>query len=154
MKVHDLLGLGIQPNGATTESAEEPHPAPRGGGGGGMGEAIRRPAVEVAHMPGVKLHRREMVRKMVVGMAKAMMHLEGGDEGLRVLTSVLTKVRDGGHLDEEDDGYYCSSEEEGEDAAKMAERGVGEARRMVVTGGVSDAVRARCMHGAGTGVVP
>ena len=101
-------------------------------GGGGVAEALHRLAVEVASMPGVKLHRREMVRKKVVGMGEAMMHLEGGDEGLRALTGVLTKVRDGGDLDEEDNGYYSSSEDEGEVTAEMAARGVGEAGRVVV----------------------
>ena len=62
----------------------------------------------------------------MVGMAEAIMHLQGGEEGMRALTSVLTKVRDDGHLDEEDNGYYSSSEEEGEVTAEMAESGVGE----------------------------
>ena len=50
-----------------------------------------------------------------------------------MLTSVLTKVRDGGDLDNEDDGCdsSSSSKEEGEVTAEMAERGVGEAGRVV-----------------------
>ena len=66
-----------------------------------------------------------MVRKMVMGMGEAMLNLEGGEEGLQVLTIVLTRVRDGGDLDEEDNGYHSSSEDEGVVAAEMAERGVG-----------------------------
>ena len=58
-------------------------PAPRGGG------ALKSLAAEVAGLPGVKSHRREMVRKMIVGMGEAMGELEGGEEGMRVLTCVL-----------------------------------------------------------------
>ena len=44
-------------------------------------------------MPGVQLHWREMVRKMLVGMGAAMLRLEGGGASLQVLSSVLTRVR-------------------------------------------------------------
>ena len=50
---------------------------------------FRSLAAEVASLRSVKSHRREMVQKMIVGMGEAMSALEGGDEGLRVLTSVL-----------------------------------------------------------------
>ena len=78
-------------------------------------------------MRGVKSHRREMVRKMIVGMGEAMSSLQGGEEGLQVLTSVLQRVRDGGDLEEEDDGDCSCSDEEGPVTAEMAARGVGEA---------------------------
>ena len=74
-----------------------------------------------------------MVHKMILGMGDAMCGLEGGDEGLRVLSSTLGRVVEGGDLDEEDDGYYSSSDEEGEVTDAMAARGVGEARRVVVS---------------------
>ena len=64
-------------------------------------------------MRGVKSHRKEMVRKMIMGMGEAMTSLQGGEQGLRVLTSVVQRVRDGGDLDEEEDGYYSSNDEEG-----------------------------------------
>ena len=70
-------------------------------------------AAEVAEMRGVKSHKPEMVRKMVVGMGEAIGALEGGRVGLRVFTSVLQQVPDGGDLDEEEDGYCSSSKEEG-----------------------------------------
>ena len=91
-KVHDLLGAGVrQPGLATGSEAGQLPPLPEGGGG-----ALKSLAAEVAGLPGVKSHRQEMVRKMIVGMGEAMGGLEGSDEGLRVLTSVLHKVRDGG----------------------------------------------------------
>ena len=87
-------------------------------------------------MRGVKSHRREMVQKMIVRMGEAMSSLHGGDEGLKVLTDVLQRVRDGGDLEEEDDGYYTvlgsSSDEEGAVTAETAARGVGEAGCVVV----------------------
>ena len=89
-------------------------------------------ALDVSTMRGVKLHRREMVRQMIVGMGEAMSCLQGGDEGLQVLTDVLQRVRDGGDLEEEDDGYYSNSDEEGPVTAEMAARGVGEAGFVVV----------------------
>ena len=66
-----------------------------------------------------------MVHKMILGMGDAMCRLEGGDEGLRVLSSTLGRVVEGGDLDEEDDGYYSSSDEEGEvaDAMQWGRRG-------------------------------
>ena len=73
-----------------------------------------------------------MVRKMIVGMGEAMGEPEGGEEGLRVLTSVLQKVRDRGDLEEEDDGYFRSSDDEGPVTGEMAARGVGEAGCVVV----------------------
>ena len=83
-------------------------------------------------MKGIKLHRRGMVRNLLMGMADAMSLLERGDQGLRILCSVLRKVRQGGGgIEEEDDGYYNSSDDEGV-TAEMAERGVGEAGRVVV----------------------
>ena len=88
--------------------------------------------MEVAGLPGVKSHRREMVSKMIVGMGEAMGELEGGQEGLRVLTCVLQKVRDGGDLEEEDNGYYSSSDDEGPVTGEMAARGVGEAGCVVI----------------------
>ena len=91
---------------------------------------FRSLVAEVADMRGIKSHRREMVRGMVMGMGEVA--LEGGDEGLRVLSSVLQRVRDGGDLKEEDDGYYNSSEEEGPVTAEMAARGVGEVGCVVV----------------------
>ena len=69
---------------------------------------------------------------MVVGMGEAMNCLPGGAEGLQILTDVLQRVRDGGDLQEEDDGYYSSSDEEGPVTAEMAARGVGEAGCVVV----------------------
>ena len=63
----------------------------------------------------------------MISMVEAMTHLEGGKEGPCVLTSVQTKVRGGGDLDEEDDGYYSIGEEKGQVTAEMAEWGVGEA---------------------------
>ena len=69
---------------------------------------------------------------MIVGMGEAMGELEGGEEGLRVLTCVLQKVRDGGDLEEEDDGYYSSSDDEGPVTGEMAARGAGEAGRVVI----------------------
>ena len=123
VKVHDILGDGMrQPRVATEKGAEPPPPHPKGGGGG-----VRSLAAEVASLRGVKSHRREMVRKMILGMGEAMGALEGGDEGLRVLTTVLQRVRDEGDLEEEDDGYYSSSDDEGPVTAEMAARGMGEA---------------------------
>ena len=116
-----------------------------GGGGRGRGDGQRprlageelkrldRLAEQVSLLPGVKCHRREMVHKMILGMGDAMCGLEGGDEGLRVLSSTLGRVVEGGDLDEEDDGYYSSSDEEGEVTDAMAARGVGEAGRVVVS---------------------
>ena len=118
-KVHDILGEGMrQPRVATKRGAELPPPHHKGGGG-----VFRSLAAEVADMRGVKSHRKEMVRKMIVGMGEAMNSLQGGEEGLRVLTSVLQRVRDGGDLDEEEDSYYSSSDEEGPVMAEMAARG-------------------------------
>ena len=73
-----------------------------------------------------------MVRKMIVGMGEAMSALEGGDKGLQVLTSVLRRVKDGGDLEEEDDGYYSINDDEGPVTAEMVARGVGEAGCVVV----------------------
>ena len=49
-----------------------------------------------------------------------------------ILTEVLQRVRDGGDLEEEDDGYYNSSDDKGPVTAEMAARGVGEAGCVVV----------------------
>ena len=46
---------------------------------------------------------------------------------MRVLADVLRQVRDIGDREEEDNGYYSSSDEEGTVTAEMAARGVGEA---------------------------
>ena len=90
VKVHDILGVGMrQPRVATENGAQPPPVHPKEGGG-----VFRSLAAEVAGLHGVKSHRREMVRKMIVGMA--MSALEARDEGPRVLTSVLQRVRDGG----------------------------------------------------------
>ena len=94
---------------------------------------LDRLAEQVSLLPGVKCHKREMVHKMILGMGDAMCGLEGGDEGLRDLSSTLGRVVEGGDLDEEDDGYYSSSDEEGEVTDAMAARGVGEAGRVVVS---------------------
>ena len=69
---------------------------------------------------------------MIVGMGEAISSLQGGDEGLQVLIDVLQRVRHGGDLEEEDDGYYSSTEEQGPITAEMAARGVGGARCVVV----------------------
>ena len=73
---------------------------------------------------------------MIVGMGEAMSSLQGGEEGLQVLTSVLQRVWDGCDLDEEDDGYYSSSDEEGPVTAEMAARGVGEAGCVVIANSI------------------
>ena len=83
-------------------------------------------------MRGVKVHRQEMVRNLITGMGEAVLRLECGEEGLDTLCSVLTKVGEG-DLDEEDDGYYSSSDEEGEVTEEMAARGVGEAGCVTVS---------------------
>ena len=69
---------------------------------------------------------------MIMGMGEAMSSIQGGEEGLQVLTNVLQRVRGGGDLEEEDDGYYSNSDEEGLVTAEMAARGVGEAGCVVV----------------------
>ena len=71
-------------------------------------------------------------------MGEAMSAPEGGDVGLRVLTSVLQRVRDGGDLEEEDDGYYSNSEDEGPVTAEMVARGPGEAGCVVVADSIWD----------------
>ena len=119
-------GKGYDSPGCRQE--KRPHRLPRPQGGG----VFRSLASEVAAMRGVKLHRQEMVKNMIVGMGEAMRSLQGGDEGLLVLTEVLRRVRDGGDLEEEDDGYYSSSDDEGPVTAQMAARGVGEAGCVVV----------------------
>ena len=83
-------------------------------------------------MRGVKVHRQEMVRNLITGMGEAVLRLECGEEGLDTLCSVLTKVGEG-DLDEEDDGYYSSSDEEGVVTEEMAARGVGEAGCVTVS---------------------
>ena len=83
-------------------------------------------------MRGVKVHRQEMVRNLITGMGEAVLRLECGEEGLDTLCSVLTKVGEG-DLDEEDDGYYSSSDEEGVVTEDMAARGVGEAGCVTVS---------------------
>ena len=108
---------------------KRPHRLPAPNGGGGM---FRSLASEVAAMRGVKFNRQEMVKNMIVGMGEAIRSLQGGDEGLLVLTEVLRCVMDGGDLEEEDDGYYSSSDDEGPVTAEMAARGVGEAGCVVV----------------------
>ena len=90
-------------------------------------------AEQVSLLRRVKYHRRDMVHKMILGTGDAMCGLEGGDEGLRVLSSTVSRVVDGGDLDEEEDGYYSSSDEEGEVTDAMAAGGVGEVGRVVVS---------------------
>ena len=127
VKVHDILGDGMrQPRAATENGAGPPPLHPKGGG------VFRSLAAEVAGLRGVKSHRREMVRRMIVGMGEAMSALEGGDEGPRILTIVLQRVRDGGDLEAEDDGYYSSGNDKGPVTAEMAAQGVGEAGCVVV----------------------
>ena len=121
-------GRDATAQGADRKRGRAASPTPRRRGGG----VFRSLASEVAAMRGVKSQRREMVRKMIVGMGEAMSSLQGGDEGLKVLTDVLQRVRDGGDLEEEDDGHYSSSDEEGPVTAEMAARGVGEAGCVVV----------------------
>ena len=87
---------------------------------------LRDEARVISEMRGVKVHRQEMVRNLITGMGEAVLRLECGEEGLDTLCSVLTKVGEG-DLDEEDDGYYSSSDEEGVVTEDMAARGVGEA---------------------------
>ena len=64
---------------------------------------------DVSEMKGIKVHRREMVRKMILGMAEAMQHIAKGEDGLKTLSCVPTRVRDGGNIDDEDHGYYSSN---------------------------------------------
>ena len=73
---------------------------------------MRDAARAIGEMRGVKVHRQEMVHNLITGMGEAVLKLECGEEGLDTLCSVLTKVGEG-DLDEEDDGYYSSSDEEG-----------------------------------------
>ena len=100
VKVHDIMGDGMRQPRVATEGGAEPPPPRSKGGGGGVCTSL---AAEVAGLHGVQSHRREMVRKMIVGMGEAMSALEGGEEGLRVLSSVLQRVQDGGDLEEEDE---------------------------------------------------
>ena len=93
---------------------------------------LRDAARAISEMRGVKVHRQEMVRNLITGMGEAVLRLECGEEGLDTLCSVLTKVREG-DLDEEDDGYYSSSDEEGVVTEDMAARGVGEAGCVTVS---------------------
>ena len=79
------------------------------------------------------MHRMVMVQTMILGMAEAMRHIEPSEEGLETLSCVLSRVQEGGNLDEADDGYYSSSDDEGVVTAEMAARGVGEAGRVVVS---------------------
>ena len=85
---------------------------------------LRDAARAISEMRGVKVHRQEMVRNLITGMGEAVLRLECGEEGLDTLCSVLTKVGEG-DLDEEDDGYYGSSDEEGLVTEDMAARGWG-----------------------------
>ena len=93
---------------------------------------LRDAARAISEMRGVKVHRQEMVRNLITGMGEAVLRLECGEEGLDTLCSVLTKVGEG-DLDEEDDGYYSSSDEEGVVTEEMAARGVGEAGCVTVS---------------------
>ena len=93
---------------------------------------LRDAARAISEMRGVKVHRQEMVRNLITGMGEAVLRLECGEEGLDTLCSVLTKVGEG-DLDEEDDGYYSSSDEEGLVTEEMAARGVGEAGCVTVS---------------------
>ena len=93
---------------------------------------LRDAARAISEMRGVKVHRQEMVRNLITGMGEAVLRLECGEEGLDTLCSVLTKVGEG-DLDEEDDGYYSSSDEEGVVTEDMAARGVGEAGCVTVS---------------------
>ena len=83
-------------------------------------------------MRGVKVHRQEMVRNLITRMGEAVLRLERGEEGVDTLCNVLTKVGEG-DLDEEDDGYYGSSDGEGVVTEEMAARGVGEAGCVTVS---------------------
>ena len=93
---------------------------------------LRDAARAISEMRGVKVHRQEMVRNLITAMGEAVLRLECGEEGLDTLCSVLTKVGEG-DLDEEDDGYYSSSDEEGVVTEEMAARGVGEAGCVTVS---------------------
>ena len=105
-----VLGAGgncICPKRRFTTCWEWVHGGGRGRGRGDgqrprlAGEELKRLdrlAEQVSLLPGVKCHRREMVHKMILGMGDAMCGLEGGDEGLRVLSSTLGRVVEGGGL--------------------------------------------------------
>ena len=86
----------------------------------------------ISEMRGVKVHRQEMVRNLITGMGEAVLRLKCGEEGLDTLCSVLTKVGEG-DLEEEDDGYCSSSDEEGEVTEEMAALWVGEAGFLTVS---------------------
>ena len=73
---------------------------------------LRDAARAISEMRSVKVHRQEMVFNLITGMGEAVLRLECGEEGLDTLCSVLTKVGEG-DLDEEDDGYYSSSDGRG-----------------------------------------
>ena len=88
---------------------------------------LQKLAREISRMRGIEKGRWGIVQAMLEGMGKAPSKLGGGDEGERVLLAVLAKVRDGGDLEGDEEGYYSSSEEEGEITGEMAARGVGEA---------------------------
>ena len=95
-------------------------------------EQLRDAARAISEMRGVKVHRQEMVCNLITGMGEAVLRLECGEKGLDTLCSVLTKVGEG-DLDEEDDGYYSSSDEEGVVTEEMAARGTGEAGCVTVS---------------------
>ena len=50
-----------------------------------------------------------MVKNMILGMADAMHLHDRGEDRLKTLYCVLTRVQDGGDIDESGDGYYYST---------------------------------------------
>ena len=107
---------------------------------------LRDAARAISEMRGVKVHRQEMVRNLITETGEAVLRLDRGEGGLDMLCSVLTKVGEG-DLDEEDDGYYSSSDEKGVVTEEMAARGVGEAGCVTVSDKIWNSLVPRDLSG-------
>ena len=89
-------------------------------------------AQEVAELQGVHHSCRGAVQRAILRLRDGLRQFTRGEQGIRSLCGSLKAVIRRGLNDDEEEGYYSSSEDESEVTEDTARRGLGEARSVTV----------------------
>ena len=95
-------------------------------------EEVQRLAKEVAGLQGVRPRDRGVVFRAIARMGEELGQFSRGEQGIRSLCGSLTAILRKGLDEDEEEGYYSSTEDESEVGEEMARRGLSEAGSVTI----------------------
>ena len=98
-------------------------------------------AQEVGELQGVRPEGRGSVRRAILSMGEGLKQFTRGEQGIHSLCRSLKAVIRKGLDDDEEEGYYSSTEDESEVGEETARRGLGQAGSVTI----ADSIWNRCV---------